>query len=248
MTRHGRLGAVLAGGRSRRFGSDKRLARFRGETLLYHAVRSLAPICDEVVVVGPGPELRSLIAEACPGTARSSESDSERIARPDAISDRHRGIGPLGGLHAALVTARERGMEGVVALGCDMPLVTTSLLEIIVREGESSGRMAAAIPRHTTADAAAPPMPGYHPLCAWYSVDSLAVVESRIRGTDHSLHGLLRELEPHRIPKDALAGIRNPERILRSANTPEALRALEGCGESTGTTGTRSGVSWQEGR
>ena len=46
------LGAVLAGGQSSRFGSDKALAVLDGQTLLTRAVATLAQWCDTVVVVG----------------------------------------------------------------------------------------------------------------------------------------------------------------------------------------------------
>lgn len=46
------LGGVLAGGRSRRFGSDKALALLGGQTLLDHALAALAPHCEAVVIVG----------------------------------------------------------------------------------------------------------------------------------------------------------------------------------------------------
>ena len=46
------LGAVLAGGQSTRFGSDKALAELDGSTLLTRAVDLLAGWCEHVVVVG----------------------------------------------------------------------------------------------------------------------------------------------------------------------------------------------------
>lgn len=46
------LGGVLAGGRSRRFGSDKAVAMLDGQTLLDHALAALRAHCDAVVVVG----------------------------------------------------------------------------------------------------------------------------------------------------------------------------------------------------
>ena len=57
------LGAVLAGGQSSRFGSDKALAVLYGQTLLTRAVATLAQWCDTVVVVGrteaPPPRFRT---------------------------------------------------------------------------------------------------------------------------------------------------------------------------------------------
>ena len=52
MTQRPLLGAVLAGGRSERFGSDKALARLGGRTLLEQAVEALGAQCDAVIVVG----------------------------------------------------------------------------------------------------------------------------------------------------------------------------------------------------
>ena len=46
------LGAVLAGGRSSRFGSDKAEALLHGRSLLDHAIEALSAQCDSVIVVG----------------------------------------------------------------------------------------------------------------------------------------------------------------------------------------------------
>jgi molybdopterin-guanine dinucleotide biosynthesis protein A len=47
-------GILLAGGLSRRFGSPKELAVYRGETLRDRAWRLLGDACDERILVGPG--------------------------------------------------------------------------------------------------------------------------------------------------------------------------------------------------
>lgn len=90
------LGAVLAGGQSSRFGSDKALAEFEGRTLIAHAVDALAGWCEYVVVVGrptaPAPTL------------------------PDWP---HPGMGPLAGLAAALHHARDEGYDLVLSCGVD---------------------------------------------------------------------------------------------------------------------------------
>jgi len=48
----GATGAVLCGGESRRMGRDKAGVVLAGETLLARAVRTLAEVFDEVLVVG----------------------------------------------------------------------------------------------------------------------------------------------------------------------------------------------------
>jgi molybdopterin-guanine dinucleotide biosynthesis protein A len=85
------LGAVLAGGRSSRFGSDKALAMLAGQTLLDHAVAALRPHCDAVIVVG-----RDEIAD---------------WPRPD--------MGPLGGIAGALIHAVDQGFDRVLTAPVD---------------------------------------------------------------------------------------------------------------------------------
>lgn len=90
------LGAVLAGGQSRRFGSDKALAELDGHTLLALAIDTLAGWCDHVVVIGraqaPAPTL--------PDWPRA-------------------GMGPLGGLAAAMHYARDEGYVTILTCGVD---------------------------------------------------------------------------------------------------------------------------------
>ncbi len=46
------LGAVLAGGQSRRFGSDKALALLDGRPLIAHVIAALAAQTEAVIVCG----------------------------------------------------------------------------------------------------------------------------------------------------------------------------------------------------
>lgn len=101
----GVLGAVLAGGRSSRFGSDKSAALLDGRTLAEHAAATLARHADAVVVVGPG---------GLPDLPRA-------------------GLGPLGGIAAALDHAAERGFDRVLTIGCDMPVLPAGLVEALLR-------------------------------------------------------------------------------------------------------------------
>ncbi|MDE2403726.1 MAG: molybdenum cofactor guanylyltransferase [Sphingomonadales bacterium] len=98
------LGVVLAGGQARRFGSDKALALFEGETLLDRAVARLAGWCERVVVVG------------------------RAHAPVETLADWPRsGMGPLGGLAAALRLAGEGGYAAVLSCGVDAALLPDDL-------------------------------------------------------------------------------------------------------------------------
>lgn len=92
------LGAVLAGGRSQRFGSDKAEALLDGRRLIDHAAAALCRHADDVIVVG--------------------RSDPAHVSIPDAPGA---GLGPLGGLCAALHHARRNGYDMVLVMPCDAP-------------------------------------------------------------------------------------------------------------------------------
>ena len=90
------LGAVLAGGRSSRFGSDKAQAKLDGVTLLDRSTQALGTMCDTVVVVGHGDEGIATIADwPCAG------------------------MGPLSGIAAALRHAASLGYDAVLSCGVD---------------------------------------------------------------------------------------------------------------------------------
>lgn len=100
------LGAVLAGGRSTRFGSDKAAADWRGRTLADHAAEAIRPYVDAVVRVGG--------ADGVPDLPRA-------------------GLGPLGGIAGALDHAATHGYDAVLTIACDMPRLSFDLIEALLR-------------------------------------------------------------------------------------------------------------------
>jgi molybdopterin-guanine dinucleotide biosynthesis protein A len=102
------LGAVLAGGQSTRFGSDKALAELGGHTLLERAVAALQVQCDTVVVVGRS-TAKVLTLDDFPGP----------------------GAGPLGGVAAALNYALEHGHEAVLTCGVDSVGLPSDLIALL---------------------------------------------------------------------------------------------------------------------
>jgi molybdopterin-guanine dinucleotide biosynthesis protein A len=102
------LGAVLAGGESRRFGSDKALALLDGKPLIEHAMAALAAQTEAVVVIG----------------------------RAGGIADRPApGLGPLGGINAAIHHAAANGFDAVLTCGCDVPALPAGLAELLADGG-----------------------------------------------------------------------------------------------------------------
>jgi len=102
------LGAVLAGGQSSRFGSDKALAMLHGETLVARAVDMLSGWCEKVVVVG-----------------------REQAPAPTLPDWPRAGMGPLGGIAAALHDARDEGFDAVLTCGVDSVDLPESLPSLL---------------------------------------------------------------------------------------------------------------------
>jgi molybdopterin-guanine dinucleotide biosynthesis protein A len=108
------IGAVLAGGASRRMGEPKALVALGGRPLIAHAVAAVADAGLEPLVVAkpdsPVPDLGVTVLD-------------------EPAEPRH----PLCGIVAAL---RYAGTRPVVVIGCDMPLVPPALLGTLARLGD----------------------------------------------------------------------------------------------------------------
>ncbi|HUF32532.1 MAG TPA: molybdenum cofactor guanylyltransferase [Acidimicrobiales bacterium] len=118
------VGAVLAGGRSRRMGRDKATIRVDGRALASLAVEALvAAGAGRVLVIG-GPVPSSL-----PGA--------------EHVSDDHPGEGPLGGIITAL---RHGGAPVVVVLACDLPAADPDAVTAVVETLLDHPRALAAVP------------------------------------------------------------------------------------------------------
>ncbi len=108
-------GAVLAGGKSVRFGKNKALQDLRGKRFIERAVESLRPFCDPVMVIANDLELYldlgvTLVRDIIP----------------------HQG--PLGGIYTALLFSSS---EWVLVKATDMPFLIPGLAASLIgaREG-----------------------------------------------------------------------------------------------------------------
>jgi molybdenum cofactor guanylyltransferase len=183
----------MSGGMSRRYGHDKAAALIGGVTMLDRAIAALTPVCDRVVVV----------------TNASAVVD----ASVPVIRDLRPGLGPMGGLEAALTEATRLALPGVFLLGCDLPLVTPSVVRAVVDSWDG------------TAFALAPSREGgIESLCAVYSAAALESVQAQLDADRRSLHDLFERVDG--VSLDLLELRRSFDPFL-NVNTPEDRERAE---------------------
>ena len=113
------LGAILAGGASRRFGGKpKGLEQVGGARIVDRVRAALAPACGETVLLANDPSATAWI----PGMR--------------VLGDVHAGTGGLAGVHAALLLGGD-----ALVVAWDMPFVTTELLQGIAAAASAADAM-----------------------------------------------------------------------------------------------------------
>ena len=204
----GPLGAILAGGESRRYGSPKALATVGGARIIDRVVAALREVVPELIVSANAPDLFA------------------DLGLP-IVPDERSGLGALGGVHAVLRRAEATGRPGVLAVACDLPFPCVPLLARLRDEAfgdapavdvvvpESRGRR------------------GIEPLFAAYGVGCLAAIEARMEAGDTRMISFHDDVRVHRIPLTEVAALCDPERAFLNVNTPgERDRADRLAGES----------------
>lgn len=97
------FGVILAGGASRRFGSDKRHAMLGGQTLLKWAVERAYPQVETLVLNTNDPPKPDLPTNL------------------ECVADAATGDGPLAGILAGLAETERRGFTHLASFACDTP-------------------------------------------------------------------------------------------------------------------------------
>jgi molybdopterin-guanine dinucleotide biosynthesis protein A len=186
---------VLAGGRSRRFGSDKLRAELDGLPLLHLALRAVATMCSEIIVV-----------TASDGHESSVPADlgpAVHVARDETEHP-----GPL----AALVRGARLGTAArALVVAGDMPALVPLLLERMLRWQRGVGTCLL-LDRE----------PQMLPL-AVYRDAAVAEGERRLRAGDRSLRALVAHLELERIDEPEWRPLDPEGASLRDIDLPEDL-------------------------
>jgi molybdopterin-guanine dinucleotide biosynthesis protein A len=97
---------ILAGGQSRRMGTDKSQLLIQNETFVERIAANLSEVTGSITLVNPHHEHPQFLS----------------------VSDVYPGWGALGGLHAALAACQS---EWAVVVACDLPFVTGGLFDYL---------------------------------------------------------------------------------------------------------------------
>lgn len=196
------LGAVLAGGQSRRFGSDKTRAELGGETLVERAVSRLRSVCSEVILVS---------------SRRQEWGDLDVEQVPDAVP----GHGPLAGITAAV---RHASGRPTFVLACDLPFVSVSLMRFLIElaatesaEAEVGSKNLAWMPRIGART---------QPLCGLYEPAALPRFEEALEHGRLGVRDLLQTMPVRIVDLEAEVLIAHAHSLL-NINHPRDLRSAE---------------------
>ena len=107
---------ILAGGFSRRFGSDKGLVPFMTKPLVRHVIDEVSPIVDEVLVVVSSKEQKKNFESIVGNTAR-------------LVIDKDDSQSPLVGAITGFENAKGKYS---LLLPCDAPLISTTIIQLLL--------------------------------------------------------------------------------------------------------------------
>lgn len=194
------LGVVMAGGRNVRYGGLKAFAKVRGEAIVDRVVRALDQVSGDVVIIA------------------NDQAAYASLGLP-IRSDDVGGGAALAGLLTALRWSKERKLDGIVTVACDMPFASAPLLRTLI---ETATR------EH--ADVVAPESGGrrgVEPLCAVYSTACIAPIEAAIQREDFRMISFYDDVHVVRLPLAEVSRFGDPETLFMNVNTPEDLADAE---------------------
>lgn len=150
-------GIVLAGGNSSRMGSDKGLIIYKEAPLVIHAALKLSAFFSDVFI--------------------SANSEAYKKFAYIIIHDEFQQCGPLGGIHATL---KQLATPYGFVLSCDMPLITSEIIENIIQHAGNEAITIAYVKGKI------------EPLCAIYAKYLLTEIEERLQNGNYKLQDFIR--------------------------------------------------------
>src|SRR5215208_3426640 len=194
--------AVLAGGQSRRMGTDKALLPLvtGGQPMLGLVLERLSSVADDVLIVA---------------------IEQERYASFGArvVPDLHPQVGALGGIQAAITWSSH---EHCLVVACDMPFLSLPLLRRMASEPRNYDVLVPLIPGESRqrGDGLV-----FQTLHAIYSKQCLPFIENRIAEGNKQVIGFFEDVRVRTLDVTEITRWDPNLRSFFNANTPDALLA-----------------------
>lgn len=186
--------AVLAGGKSSRMGFDKQLMRIRDERLMDILLPQLLACFDDVLVV-----------------TNRLEYYAHKAVR--AVPDSFVGMGPLAGIHAALLHSAS---EYTFVIACDMPHISAAYVRYM------QNRVADARPDACVTKSGE----WIEPFHAFYGASCLPFVRRDLEEEKTSVFRCLKKARTLYIEESAAKGFEGGKSMFINLNTKEDLEGF----------------------
>ncbi len=174
---------ILAGGKSRRMGQDKGLTEYGGKPLVQYSIDACRRLTSEVFI-------------------STGNGEYSRFGLP-LIEDNYQECGPIGGIEAALSVSKT---DGIIVCPCDMPGISSGMLEKIIQRAEGKEAVVAVSPEGKV-----------FPVLGCYRKAALPVIQNQIKKGDYKMLSLLKELDAGKV-------VVSSDELLANVNYPEDLQ------------------------
>ncbi len=171
-------------------GREKGLVNFRGKPLVSYAINSLEPVVDTLII----------------GT--NEQLDEYRKFGHAVITDEIEGIGPMGGL---LTTLKHSKTEHNLILSCDMPFVSTELMDYLFQNVQDYDIVVAVHGKDRI-----------EPLCGYYARRVTSILEKSIQNRNYALRSIFGQVRFKTLKVDESLPFYS-ENLFYNVNRPEDL-------------------------
>ena len=181
-------GIILAGGKSTRMGTDKGLISYKNKTFVEHIISAIQPFVDEIIII-----------------SNLNSYDKFELKRYD---DLIKNAGPLAGIYTGLYYSNT---ENNLVVSCDVPLISTEILELLIKAQESQSDIIQILSKGKTM-----------PLIALYKKCCETQFYKLLKNNERRLQVAVNQCKVKNITLSS-----QTELFTKNINTPEDLKIIE---------------------
>jgi molybdopterin-guanine dinucleotide biosynthesis protein A len=181
-------GIILAGGKSSRMGTDKGFLKLNGISFMEYSITAMKPLVSQIIIVSNDPDY-----------------DIFNLKR---VEDIMKDAGPLAGLYSGLKASKT---EFNLVLSCDVPLISTEILELLIKAQESQSDIIQIVSKGKTM-----------PLIALYKKCCETKFYELLKNDERRLQVAVNQCNVKNVTLSS-----QTELFTKNINTPEDLKIIE---------------------